>query len=465
MARKKTTDTAALLSQTILFRVRQQEYEKLLKLAQNSDCRSVGEVVRRILEKRRIILFHRDTSLDGVVEELAGVREELWAIGVNINQITRHFNASTQAHKRVFLAQQALEQYRLGRAESQHVAHAPFSTSPPMVVRIITGKSIRGALRYNEHKVEEGQAALLLTHRFLQEPHTLRWEDKLRRFERLTGKNPRVKTNCVHISLNFAIGEELSKERLQHIATDYMDRIGFGGSPTWSTSILDAAHPHLHIVTTNLQPDGKRINLHNLGRNRSEPARKALEMAYGLKPAEGQKEMNLDAPLRLPLSPARYGASETKRSIAHIVSVVTRTYSYTSLAELNAALGAFRVQADRGGEQTQMFRRGGLHYRLLDQLGQAVGVPLKASSLPGKPTLAALEKRFAQHKLLRKPLRDKLRQTLDETLQTDRPHDRASLAACLERVQGNRSFSGKAAEGRCMGEPSWITEKGGFQRQ
>lgn len=111
MARKKTSDTAALLSQTILFRVRQQEYEKLVQLARQSDCRSVAEVVRRILENRRILVFHKDTSLDGVVEELAGIREELRAIGVNINQITRHFNASTQAHKSVFLAHQALEQY------------------------------------------------------------------------------------------------------------------------------------------------------------------------------------------------------------------------------------------------------------------------------------------------------------------------------------------------------------------
>lgn len=112
MGRKKKADPAELLSHPILFRVRQQEYERLQQLARQSDCRSVGEVLRRILEKRRVILFHRDASLDGVIEELAGVREELRAIGVNINQITRHFHASTQAQKRVFLAQQVLEQYR-----------------------------------------------------------------------------------------------------------------------------------------------------------------------------------------------------------------------------------------------------------------------------------------------------------------------------------------------------------------
>ena len=70
------------------------------------------EVIRRTLTGRQIKLFHRDASLDEVVEELASVREELRAIGVNINQITRHFNASTGAHRRVLLSHQALEQYQ-----------------------------------------------------------------------------------------------------------------------------------------------------------------------------------------------------------------------------------------------------------------------------------------------------------------------------------------------------------------
>ncbi|PTX15090.1 relaxase/mobilization nuclease-like protein [Pontibacter mucosus] len=319
-----------------------------------------------------------------------------------------------------------------------------------MVARIITGKSIRGALRYNEQKVLEGKAELLLAHRFLQEPETLRWEDKLQRFARLTEKNPRVRTNCVHISLNFAMGENLPGQTLQAIATEYMARLDFGGQPYLVYRHTDAAHPHLHIVTTNLQPDGSRIPLHNLGRYRSEPARKALELRYGLTQAEGQQETPLEALLRLPLSRARYGKSETRRSIAHIVSVVTRTYSYTSLAELNAVLGSFRVRADRGGEQTQMHRRGGLHYRLLDDSGQPVGVPLKASSLPGKPTLATLERRFAQHKQLRKPLRNKLRQRVAEALQAYRPHDRTSLAACLERAQIQVLFR-EGAGGRVYG--------------
>ncbi|GAB3530784.1 hypothetical protein GCM10027443_12100 [Pontibacter brevis] len=112
MARKKEKTEEVLLSQPIIFRVTEAEYRRLEDIQKKSDCHSVGEVIRRMLTGKPIKLFHKDASLDGVVEELASVREELRAIGVNINQITRHFNASTGGHKRVLLVHQALEQYR-----------------------------------------------------------------------------------------------------------------------------------------------------------------------------------------------------------------------------------------------------------------------------------------------------------------------------------------------------------------
>ncbi|PRY03641.1 mobilization protein MobC [Pontibacter ummariensis] len=113
MARNKKKEAEGLLSHPIIFRVTGREYKRLEDIQKKSDCHSIGEVIRRALTGRQIKLFHKDASLDGVVEELAGVREELRAIGVNINQITRHFNASPGGAKRVFLAHQALAQYQL----------------------------------------------------------------------------------------------------------------------------------------------------------------------------------------------------------------------------------------------------------------------------------------------------------------------------------------------------------------
>jgi hypothetical protein len=130
--------------------------------------------------------------------------------------------------------------------------------------------------------------------------------------------------------------------------------------------------------------------------------------------------------------PALYGKSETKRSVSHIVTAVTRGYSYTSLAALNAVLRTFNVTADRGKENAQLPRRGGLVYSILDGQGHKVGVPIKASALPGKPTLANLEKRFGQNRLKRELYRETLKKSINTLLSTP-PPDRERFKELLEK--------------------------------
>jgi hypothetical protein len=72
-----------------------------------------------------------------------------------------------------------------------------------MVARILIGKSIRGLLQYNESKVESGDATLILANRFGLEIEQLQVWHKQARFEYLTKFNSRVKTNAVHVMLNF----------------------------------------------------------------------------------------------------------------------------------------------------------------------------------------------------------------------------------------------------------------------
>ncbi|WP_377489970.1 relaxase/mobilization nuclease domain-containing protein [Pontibacter toksunensis] len=292
---------------------------------------------------------------------------------------------------------------------------------------------MKGVIHYNEHKVQEGKAELLLAHRFLQEPHMLRLREKLERFEQLLEKSPQVRTNSVHISLNFALGEELEATKLQRIATDYMERIGFGGQPYLVYRHLDAAHPHLHIVSTNIRADGKRIDLHNIGREKSEQARKAIELEYGLVRAEAQRKAAALPLLPVTLEPALYGKSETNRTVSHIVTAVTRGYNYTSLAELNAVLRVFNVTADPGKENSQMHRKGGLVYCMLDTQGQKAGVPIKASVIHGKPTLANLEKRFGQNRQHRKLYREALKKSIDSILTPAPPPDKQKFKQLLQK--------------------------------
>jgi hypothetical protein len=100
-----------------------------------------------------------------------------------------------------------------------------------MVARINTGKSISKALNYNEKKVQQNDAKLLLAHNFIKGPDQLTFYDKLRSFEKLTSLNERTTTNTLHVSLNFDPSENLPDEKLTVIAASYMKRIGFGNQP------------------------------------------------------------------------------------------------------------------------------------------------------------------------------------------------------------------------------------------
>lgn len=122
-----------------------------------------------------------------------------------------------------------------------------------MVCKVRSGKNIRGALNYNENKVKEGLAECIGASNFVGQVQHLRFFDKLVRFEHLIERNTRAKTNAVHISLNFDVGEKLNQNKLNAIAASYMDKIGFGDQPYLVYVHRDAAHPHLHIVTTNIQ--------------------------------------------------------------------------------------------------------------------------------------------------------------------------------------------------------------------
>lgn len=112
MPRKKSLNSEAVLTHFVRTRVTEKVYLRLIKISRNSDCHSVGGVARKILSQEKITLFYKDRSLNSTMEELASIRKELRAIGVNINQITRSFNQDKTDTKRAFYAIKVADQYQ-----------------------------------------------------------------------------------------------------------------------------------------------------------------------------------------------------------------------------------------------------------------------------------------------------------------------------------------------------------------
>lgn len=273
-----------------------------------------------------------------------------------------------------------------------------------MVAKITSPAKIIAALNYNENKVKEGKAQCLYASGYLRDAKELKFHQKLEGFERLNILNSRATTKTLHISLNFDPSESISKEQLIGIATDYMNKIGFGVQPWLLYQHNDAGHPHIHILTTTIQSNGKRIDTYNIGRNQSEKARKEIEQNYGLIKAENQKRALQQPITSVHAEKIGYGKTETKKSITRVVNAVLNTYCYGSLPEFNAVLRAYNVVADRGKQDGRIYKHNGLIYRVLNADGHKVGVPIKASLINGKPTLEKLETLFEKKQTIKRIL-------------------------------------------------------------
>jgi hypothetical protein len=299
-----------------------------------------------------------------------------------------------------------------------------------MVAVIKTGHSIRRIFNYNENKVEAGIAQCIGAGNYPADPDRLSSSAKLNCLLRQLELNENVKRNSVHISLNFHSSEtHLDKETLMEIASDYMDRIGFARQPFLVYQHFDAGHPHIHIVSIKVRSDGSRIDMNNIGRNESEQARKSIEKEFGLVNAESQKK---DVGYQLkPISAARvvYGKSQTKMAIQNVLDTVVEQYRYASLPELNAVLMQYNVMAERGSEDSLTYRREGLLYRVLDEQGKTVGVPIKASLFYSRPTLKNLQERYRRNDSARRPYKARIRNAVDMALL----HKHSSIEE-LERI-------------------------------
>ena len=111
MGRKKKTDREALLIHRIRTRVNDKSFQRLQSVLTKSNCQTIGQLVRQILSNEPITVFQTDITVEAPVQQLILIREELRAIGVNINQITHHFHLADSNSQKMFHALKVSEEY------------------------------------------------------------------------------------------------------------------------------------------------------------------------------------------------------------------------------------------------------------------------------------------------------------------------------------------------------------------
>ncbi|WP_433836147.1 relaxase/mobilization nuclease domain-containing protein [Flavobacterium anhuiense] len=319
-----------------------------------------------------------------------------------------------------------------------------------MVAVIKTSRSINSILNYNENKVKEGVAECISAVNYPLELEKLSFTSKLNRFLKLAELNTNTKRNAVHISLNFDPSENHSKEKLAEIADTYMEKLGFGRQPYLVYQHYDAGHPHCHIVTNNIQRDGKRIDLHLLGIRKSEPARREIEEMFGLVKAEGRKQKEQFSLNPIDVGRVQYGKAESRKSINSVLNKVLFDYKYSSLPELNAVLNLYNVHADRGSEESRVFKNNGLLYKILDKDLKPVGVPIKASEFYSRPTLKFLEEKFRVNEAKKHYCKSHVRNALRQAFFDERM---TSIERLSQRLKDDaiHTILRKSSEGKLYG--------------
>jgi hypothetical protein len=319
-----------------------------------------------------------------------------------------------------------------------------------MVAVIKTSRSINSILNYNENKVKEGIAECISAVNYPLVLDKLSFTQKLNRFLNLASLNENAKRNSVHISLNFDPSEDHSKEKLIEIADTYMEKIGFGKQPYLVYQHHDAGHPHLHLVTNNIQRNGKRIDMHLIGIKKSEPARKEIEEIFGLLKAEGRKQKEYFYVKPINVGRVQYGKAESRKSINSVLNKVLFDYKYSSLPELNAVLNLYNVHADRGSEESRVFKNNGLLYKILDRNSKPIGVPIKASEFYSRPTLKFLEGKFKSNEVEKESSKRHLKLTIKQAFFHQTITSPEKLSKVLER-ESIHMILRKSREGQLYG--------------
>ena len=261
-----------------------------------------------------------------------------------------------------------------------------------MVAKISIGSSLYGALCYNGEKVNKENGRILGSNKIIipvdGKADIGQMAENFRLFMPKMGK---TKKPVLHISLNPHPDDKLSDQDFEILAREYLDKLGFGEQPYVIYKHEDIDRHHIHIVTVNVNEEGKRLNQDFLYR-RSKKITTELEEKYNLHKAQREK-ISPDTPITK-IDPN----GDIKRQVANTVKMVGMRYKFQSMGEYNAILGLYNVKCDTADGRVNGREYHGLVYFATDDNGNTIATPLKASRLGKFASRTAIDGRFERAK-------------------------------------------------------------------
>jgi len=130
-----------------------------------------------------------------------------------------------------------------------------------MIVKILKPSATFKGVRYNTNKVDKDKGELMKVANFgaLQALQNLRPKDYVNYLEAQSAASSRTKYPQLHAVISCK-GRSHSKQELTAIAEEWLKGMGYGGQPYLLVFHKDTSNNHIHIVSTRVDRDGKKIN-------------------------------------------------------------------------------------------------------------------------------------------------------------------------------------------------------------
>lgn len=160
-----------------------------------------------------------------------------------------------------------------------------------MIAKISTGSCVIGMVNYNHSKIsqtknEEQKGIILGTNNINSEE----FNAIVNAISNANSRNNNVLKPNIHISLSFHKDDILDNETIYKIAEDYMKDLEYSEQPYAVYRHFDKEHPHVHIVSSQINHLGKKINDSHIKR-RSYKISRQLEEKYQITKAVDKNEI------------------------------------------------------------------------------------------------------------------------------------------------------------------------------
>ena len=246
-----------------------------------------------------------------------------------------------------------------------------------------------GALAYNQNKVDNEDAKVLFSNRMLlNEDGNFSIGECMHSFEMQMPVQLSTKKPIVHISINPHPEDVLSDQQLTDIAQEYMQKLGYGNQPYLVYKHEDIDRHHIHIVGLRVDENGKPLN-DKFEHRRSKQITRELEKKYNLHPAEKKERTE-----RPELKKVDYAAGDVKHQIGNAVKGACYGYRFQSFGEYKALLACYNVYAEEVKGEINGKPYQGIVYSAMNDKGEKVGNPVKASRIGKSVGYEALERRM-----------------------------------------------------------------------